>query len=541
MLFSLVGVVIFLTFAIFPVIAASPEGYLEKADGVMIAGWAKDADYNGPIPVHIYVDGTIVDGELANLDRNDVGPHIFSWRHEPFGAGDHKVQVFAIGVDVNGEPNGENVALGCISGNCVDQNTAHFDVGCSGLLRNELEWCNGVPNYWINRQKDTKLLMNNNIKVGINTSYGGAIMQLYGWDKGFNLIEEHGGGSLQFSIWGQDANTTTAKHYRYPKNGITCDATAYDSVEQCTDNGKYECAYRINGSQVSTCEKIPCNSWDVGAPWNPIMAQGWYCSWDDPSNDVFYSATCGDNCWETKLDSPGHFTKNSEGQRGMIFGQKAILGDIYAKLVYTLDYTGTNNYAAHPQEIPAIFTEKVWQKYYFYGGNNPYQDINSQVTELGPSTGPNDRLIKLVGKTSFYPHDPAYAATEDWWGICDDATPKQHCLTVAAFDPQVIEAGLTVGTVNWTGYVTALGFFPTPSGTHKEITVYVFPYKYNDVVAGKTIRQRIYELKNSAQFTVSQLKNLLINYASSIDNQYRPVDGKINALDAGYIIKYIAQ
>jgi len=99
---------------------------------------------------------------LANLSRTDVGNHGFHWQHPPFGAGEHKVVVYAIGVDFNGNPNGENVAL--------LGSPKTFNKGCSGLLPPEDEWCVHNPNYWVNRQKDTKLLWNKYIKVGINNS-----------------------------------------------------------------------------------------------------------------------------------------------------------------------------------------------------------------------------------------------------------------------------------------------------------------------------------------------------------------------------------
>ena len=43
----------------------------------------------------------------------------------------------------------------------------------------------------------------------------------------------------------------------------------------------------------------------------------------------------------------------------------------------------------------------------------------------------------------------------------------------------------------------------------------------------------------SPSFTFSDLKNLLINYLNNSDSAYNPVDGKINMLDASWVIKYL--
>ena len=80
-------------------------------DGTLVAGWAKDDNYDGSIAVHFYVDGALVKALLADEYRSDVGNSSFNWVPPPFGAGNHTVSAYAIGVDANGSPNGLNVQL----------------------------------------------------------------------------------------------------------------------------------------------------------------------------------------------------------------------------------------------------------------------------------------------------------------------------------------------------------------------------------------------------------------------------------------------
>jgi hypothetical protein len=93
--------------------AASPVGFLDRADFGKIFGWAKDADYSGSIYVHIYVDGQFVKQLTANDYRSDLGGNYgFSWSNLPaFGPGDHIVHVYALGVNSAGQLDGVNPEL----------------------------------------------------------------------------------------------------------------------------------------------------------------------------------------------------------------------------------------------------------------------------------------------------------------------------------------------------------------------------------------------------------------------------------------------
>jgi hypothetical protein len=97
-----------------PSVNRAPVGNVEQvADGVgqvVVSGWARDPDTDGPIAVHVYVDGAS-QAWSANLARPDVGAHGFTGTIA-VGAGSHTVCVYAM--DATG---GLNSVLGCRSVN----------------------------------------------------------------------------------------------------------------------------------------------------------------------------------------------------------------------------------------------------------------------------------------------------------------------------------------------------------------------------------------------------------------------------------------
>jgi hypothetical protein len=43
----------------------------------------------------------------------------------------------------------------------------------------------------------------------------------------------------------------------------------------------------------------------------------------------------------------------------------------------------------------------------------------------------------------------------------------------------------------------------------------------------------------SPSYTITDLKNLLLNFLGVNDANYKPIEGKINMLDAGWVIKWL--
>jgi hypothetical protein len=85
--------------------------------------------------------------------------------------------------------------------------------------------------------------------------------------------------------------------------------------------------------------------------------------------------------------------------------------------------------------------------------------------------------------------------TEHWWGICNSA--RTQCVTIAAFDRQIEKAAAKRFSSTHTsngGYIAPIGYFDMYPSFSKSFNIYVFPYRYDAVVAGKTVRSHIYDL-----------------------------------------------
>jgi hypothetical protein len=99
---------------------APPVGALDVAvpflGGIVLGGWAADPDTGAAIPVHVYVDGRLVTGFVANGSRPDVGqvfpafgPNRGFGGYVASGPGAHTVCVYAI----NDNLVGPHRAVGC--------------------------------------------------------------------------------------------------------------------------------------------------------------------------------------------------------------------------------------------------------------------------------------------------------------------------------------------------------------------------------------------------------------------------------------------
>jgi hypothetical protein len=87
------------------------EGWLDSATEGYIAGWARDPDFNGPVHVHIYIDGALATGILASIYRSDVGERGYLWVPPKLTPGPHRVEVYAIGLDGAGRLTNRNPLL----------------------------------------------------------------------------------------------------------------------------------------------------------------------------------------------------------------------------------------------------------------------------------------------------------------------------------------------------------------------------------------------------------------------------------------------
>ena len=353
------------------------------------------------------------------------------------------------------------------------------------------------------REKSTIYLYNDYLRAGLNRSFGGTLFELYGTD-GQNRIQEHGGSAVQLSLWGNDAAGTNTGFF----TKTTCDKTAYKTLKDCEAKyGANACKARhAPGAHISNCTtQKACPNWTAGGPWNPLQAQAENCLWNGPTNDVDHVTAkqqagrpgpkhASDDITFFKAH-PYQFTKTTAFP-GMLWNVTGgVLSDRpYIKLTYRLAYNGPQETNAQVQEIPALFTDaSIDHWYYFYGGDSPYGAANSPVTRLRSDFGTQ---LKLPSRSGTLPHPhPAryYDATEEWLTVCN--RQEDQCLTVVAFAAKVKTIAL-VGPFGRRNYITPLGWFPLGPRRSSKWHIYLFPYRYDDVIVGKAVRQWIYDLKH---------------------------------------------
>lgn len=496
------------------VLAATPVGHVDTFSDGKISGWVTDSDYNGPIPIHIYVEGNFFDAVTAK--RNVSGKWYFDSGYFTMGPNyEYGVTVFAIDLDAAGRPTGNNVPLG----------NSTIKRQCSHLEGSERSWCDGVGNaYWTSRQVDTKILANDNIKIGINASLGGTITQLYSTDRTQNLIEEHGGSAAQLSIYANDISKGTEGAWFGMKSGKLsyCDKTPYSSESACKSAGNDVCQLLAKtGDQIADCSNIvPCNAVSAGFPWNPIQAQASGCAWLGPSNDVDVLTQNGNSIY-IKKTNPQHFSKSAVGKfTGVTFEQNATLGDTYAKVDYTVKYAGNYQTGVQYQEFPAFFTgSRINRKFYYFDSNIPFTKSPNVIFHT-PSDFSTSKEVTISLTNKNIIGRAIGTARERWWGACDSS--ETHCVTLATFSPLIVESNIKAHTET-SGYLTPMGYFGlSPNSTFKS-TVYMFPYKYSDVVDGKSIRDRIYDIAadvnndgKKSQADVDLFASMMIN--GSLEN-----------------------
>lgn len=350
----------------------------------------------------------------------------------------------------------------------------------------EAEFCR-YTEYRTTRAASTLYLYNDFVRAGFNRSFGGTLFELYGTDQQ-NRIEEHGGAAVQLSIWGYDAAASGAGYFTTE----TCSPTPFSDPARCAAaNGGKACAFfPTRGAQISNCStELACTGWSAGAPWNPIQAQAAGCGWNGTSNDVTAVAQGRDGLTLSKPE-PYHFTKTTAFSGLTFHTTGQVPSDRpYVRLRYRMVYAG-RDVGAHNQEIPAIFTDdRISAWYYFYEGAAPYADASGSVTRLAAGSGTGLNLPGRGTPPAGF-ETGAQAASEDWMSVCDAS--ETQCLTVASFAPAVKTL------VQSRHYVTALGRFALGRSFEKTWDVFLFPYRFDEVVAGRSVREWIYVLRRES-------------------------------------------
>jgi hypothetical protein len=163
----------------------NPYGYVDVLSRYWIAGWARDPDNDGPVQVQIYIDGMLYTTLLANSYRSDVGAHAFDYRigdpsnpipHGglPLGSGNHRVDVYAVGIDANGAPDQGTASLG--------NSTATLAGDAGEFLFTSFD---------------------NQVRIIANTKFGGAITKIHDFTQpNVNLLDgDQAGAMFQSAFW----------------------------------------------------------------------------------------------------------------------------------------------------------------------------------------------------------------------------------------------------------------------------------------------------------------------------------------------------
>ena len=373
-----------------------------------------------------------------------------------------------------------------------------------------MDWCL-IGNLMPNRTIDTLYQYDDYVRLGVNRNFGGTIFELYGVDK-LDRIMQNGGGATQLSMWGGPA-TGSNGWFILGDSDTSCNAKAFPSETACAaantspscqpgfplsgSNPADCCQFGADGFNVTNCSTVfGCtdNGWSAGGPINPIQAISPGCGYGDATDPVDQVTSAAHGLLTVSKTGPANFTK-SDAVAGLTWGSTTSVGGPYAKLVYDMKYSGSLEMGESDQEIPAIFTHgAIGSSIYYYAGSKPYADAKGDVSSVQESPGAGWNFM-LPGAT-MNATNPV-PVTEGWLSACD-ATGTQ-CVTVATFSPvsQVIAYGFNAGAglSQAFSYVGVHGHFAITPGSSQSDTVFLFPYRFDDVVDGLTVRQWIYDLQ----------------------------------------------
>ena len=110
-------------------------------------------------------------------------------------------------------------------------------------------------------------------------------------------------------------------------------------------------------------------------------------------------------------------------------------------------------------------------------------------SSIGAADGP---MLRFDGRAP-YPHgDHDAVVTEHWVSVCDES--GAHCLTLATFSEPYKEVDCAGTPWKGYGYMTPLGGFRIEPGMDVQVRAFLFPARFDQVLAGKTVRDWIVEL-----------------------------------------------
>ncbi len=387
--------------------------------------------------------------------------------------------------------------------NC--QNQLQGDNSASGLITGS-DWC-GWAGYMARRTTDTFYQYNDYVRLGVNKRFGGTVFELYGTDK-VDRIQQNPGGAMQMALYGDDIGYappgTPSGWFAFnpsqtflPPNATGWDNTAYPTQAACNAaHPGVNCHNEMAVDNVSDdVTNVGCanNGQDAGAGFNPVQAVSLNCWYGDPNNyvDDVYSPAAG--YVTVDKHAPNNYSKSSNVP-GLFWAQTSQVVGPFAQLTY--DIAGGNSLRTMTpdfQELPAIFLHNgIGGLVYYYSGASPYNSISEPVGRVALAPGATG-LLGFPQRTGQYGSGYDIAMTEDWASMCDAGGTK--CVTIASFSnsAQIIQASNSPGG----SYFGIHGFFTLAPGLKQRATLFIAPYRYDDVVGGKSVRQWVYQLKQN--------------------------------------------
>jgi len=406
--------------------------------------------------------------------------------------------------------------VSCNQGGKAGVNEAMFaPVNCNGQLEGDnnvsglitsYDWC-GWTSYMARRTIDTVYQYNDYIRLGVNKRFGGTVFELYGTDK-MDRIQQHPGGALQLALYGDDLNYAPpgapsgwfafnpAQNFLPPNTG-GWDNTAYPTQAACNAaHPGVNCHNEMATDNVSDdITNVGCanNGQDAGAGFNAIQAVSANCWYGDANNyiDDMYSPV--DGYLTVDKHAPNNYSKSSNVP-GLFWAQTSQIVGPFAQLTY--DIQGGNalrKMTPDFQELPAIFLHSgIGSLVYYYSGASPYNSMSEPVSRVALAVGATG-LLGFPQRTGQYGSGYNIGMTEDWASMCDATGTK--CVTIASFsnDAQIIQASNNPGN----SYFGIHGFFTMQPGLSERATLFIAPYRYDDIVGGKSVRQWVYQLKQN--------------------------------------------
>jgi hypothetical protein len=167
----------------------------------------------------------------------------------------------------------------------------------------------------------------------------------------------------------------------------------------------------------------------------------------------------------------------------------------YAQVTYSITSTSGDSSTSF-QQIPTINVHGgIGDLVFFYNGPNPYNDVAGNVMEFAPVAG-TVYALQLPNRVGPFGTGAEAQLTEDW--ICSCDITGTHCITVATFGSATQD--MIVITDPNTPYMGVHGFFSLGLSQARSVTVFLFPYRFDQIIAGLTVRAWIYQLSHSAMF-----------------------------------------